>query len=267
MVESTTRVVNFTTIYNAGEPLDDRNLESELDNIIDTLDELLVTVTSEPASIGRGNTRMFVDPVAGIDPILYVGDQDGDARDILTTIKSDLVNLSGSIAPLLSGSAIVSGDIVIKTLQTSGGSLVSAIPSGYLECDGSAVNRTTYSNLYTAISDQFGEGDGSTTFNIPDMRGMFPRGWDHGAGTDPDAGTRTAQNTGGNTGDNVGSEQDSQNKSHTHTLSGYEEDSADHPGSITVPRKGAGSGLISTVSSGGDEARPKNLNFVFCIKT
>lgn len=49
-------------------------------------------------------------------------------------------------------------------------------PSGWLLCDGSAVSRTTYANLFAAISTAFGAGDGSTTFNIPDMRGAAPAG-------------------------------------------------------------------------------------------
>ena len=43
------------------------------------------------------------------------------------------------------------------------------IPNGYLLCDGSAVSRTTYSKLFTTIGTTYGEGDGSTTFNIPDL--------------------------------------------------------------------------------------------------
>ena len=50
---------------------------------------------------------------------------------------------------------------------------ISSPPSGWLVCDGTAVSRTTYSSLFTAISTAFGTGDGSTTFNIPDMRDKF----------------------------------------------------------------------------------------------
>ena len=46
-----------------------------------------------------------------------------------------------------------------------------AAPTGYLMCDGSAVSRTTYASLFTAIGTAYGVGDGSTTFNVPDMRG------------------------------------------------------------------------------------------------
>jgi microcystin-dependent protein len=47
----------------------------------------------------------------------------------------------------------------------------SSAPSGWLLCDGTAVSRTTYSALFTAISTAYGVGDGSTTFNVPDFRG------------------------------------------------------------------------------------------------
>lgn len=49
-------------------------------------------------------------------------------------------------------------------------------PSGYLLCDGSPVSRTTYSRLFAIIGSTYGQGDGSTTFNVPDMRGLFVRG-------------------------------------------------------------------------------------------
>lgn len=49
-------------------------------------------------------------------------------------------------------------------------------PSGYLLCDGTAVSRTTYVDLFTAISTAYGIGDGSTTFNLPDLRGRVPVG-------------------------------------------------------------------------------------------
>jgi len=50
-------------------------------------------------------------------------------------------------------------------------------PTGYLKANGAAVSRSTYSDLFTVISTTFGVGDGSTTFNVPDMRGYFARGW------------------------------------------------------------------------------------------
>jgi microcystin-dependent protein len=53
-------------------------------------------------------------------------------------------------------------------------------PTGWLECNGSTISRTTYANLFAAIGTTFGSGNGSTTFTIPDLRGEFIRGWAHG---------------------------------------------------------------------------------------
>lgn len=139
------------------------------------------------------------------------------------------------------------------------------IPTGYLLCDGSAISRATYSALYAIIGDAFGEGDGSTTFNLPDLRGRFLRGKDGGAGNDPDAGSRTASGTNGNTGDNIGSLQADQYKSHTHQFgssnssfgSGYPE---------AVDQNNGSPVFYNTSSSGGNETRPKNINVNYMIK-
>ena len=56
-----------------------------------------------------------------------------------------------------------------------------AAPAGYLLCDGSVVSRSTYSELFSIIGTSHGEGDGSTTFHLPDYRGRFLRGTDNGA--------------------------------------------------------------------------------------
>ena len=51
------------------------------------------------------------------------------------------------------------------------------VPSGYLLCDGSAVSRTTYKDLFEVIGTTYGAGDGSTTFNLPNMKGKIPVGY------------------------------------------------------------------------------------------
>lgn len=55
-------------------------------------------------------------------------------------------------------------------------------PAGWLDCDGIAVSRTTYAALFTAIGTTYGIGDGSTTFNLPDLRGRSPLGAGQGVG-------------------------------------------------------------------------------------
>lgn len=57
-------------------------------------------------------------------------------------------------------------------------------PSYALECNGAAYSRTEYQALFDVIGTAFGDGDGSTTFNVPDFRAEVPRGWDHGRGVD-----------------------------------------------------------------------------------
>lgn len=64
-------------------------------------------------------------------------------------------------------------DVPVGTISPFGGS---SIPSGYLFCDGGAYSRTEYSELFAAIGTMFGVGDGSTTFNIPDLRETVPVG-------------------------------------------------------------------------------------------
>jgi hypothetical protein len=95
----------------------------------------------------------------------------------------------------------------------------STIPAGWLLCDGSAVSRTIYADLFGMIGTNWGNGDGTTTFHLPDLRGRFLRGRDGGIGRDPDRSTRVAANPGGNAGDNVGSIEDHAYKTHNHGVS------------------------------------------------
>lgn len=62
----------------------------------------------------------------------------------------------------------------------------SASPSGWLLADGTAVSRTTYANLFAAIGTAYGTGDGSTTFNLPDLRGRVAVGRSPGGKADVD---------------------------------------------------------------------------------
>ena len=82
---------------------------------------------------------------------------------------------------------------------------VATVPSGYLECNGAAVSRTTYSVLFAVIGTAYGTGNGSSTFNLPDLRGEFVRGFDNGKGTD--------------SGRSIATSQSSQNAQHNHSIS------------------------------------------------
>ena len=78
------------------------------------------------------------------------------------------------------------------------------VPTGFLECNGAAISRSTYASLFATISTTWGSGDGSSTFNLPDLRGQFVRGWDNSAGVD--------------SGRSFASSQSDQNKSHNHSI-------------------------------------------------
>lgn len=135
------------------------------------------------------------------------------------------------------------------------------IPNGYLFCDGSAISRTQYNNLFVALGVSWGSGDGTMTFNLPDLRGNFLRGVDSTANYDIDRNLRTAKYTGGNTGNKVGTYQEDQFKSHTHSynmpLSGG------GGGSQSI---GIGGAIVTTAPSGGSETRPMNAYVYFIIR-
>jgi microcystin-dependent protein len=140
------------------------------------------------------------------------------------------------------------------------------VPNGFLACDGATVSRTTFLSLYTVIGDQYGSGNGSTTFHVPDFRGRFLRGTDGGTGRDPDAASRTAMNAGGNTGINVGSIQAGAVEAHTHDVDFYN-------GGLSTQLFNGGTdgavvrGTISSASTGGNETRPINAYVNYIIKT
>jgi microcystin-dependent protein len=135
-------------------------------------------------------------------------------------------------------------------------------PANYLECNGAAISRATYSALFTKLGTRFGSGDGSTTFNLPDLRGEFLRGWDHGRGVDPDAASRTNRGD-GTTGDNVGTKQGHQIVSHEHSLPREAGDGLD---TVFAGKQNAVYTYINTTSVGGNETRPRNVGLMFCVR-
>ncbi len=138
-------------------------------------------------------------------------------------------------------------------------------PTDWLECDGSAVSRTTYAVLFATIGVRYGVGNGSTTFNLPDLRGEFIRGWDNGAGIDPNAGSRTDSGD-GTTGDNVGTKQAGEIASHTHNID-FARPGIDG-GGPGASNYSPGAGFVEvTNATGGSETRPRNIYMMYCIKT
>lgn len=127
----------------------------------------------------------------------------------------------------------------------------STMPDGWLLCNGQAVSRTSYANLYSAIGTTYGNGDGSTTFNVPDLRGEFIRGADNGRGVD--------------SGRALGSSQTDELKSHSHQIpvlgiaGGTMNAVGSDPSSVTT-------GAYVSYSTGGTETRPRNIAINYIIK-
>lgn len=137
------------------------------------------------------------------------------------------------------------------------------------------MSRTTYATLFSAIGTTWGAGDGSTTFNLPDLRAEFLRGWDHGKGTD--AGRAFA------------SPQADELESHTHTATTdsagdhiHTMPTSDGNGGTVEVRRGNGLGgtllaptstagahthVVTVAATGGTETRPRNVAVMFCVKT
>lgn len=130
-------------------------------------------------------------------------------------------------------------------------------PTGWLKCNGAAVSRTAYADLFAAIGTYYGVGDGFNTFNLPDLRGEFLRGWDDGRGVDPGRAFSSAQ------GDSF--------KAHVHNFGWYEYTLPGTPGyplpAVTSNHGGATKYInIDQTYTGGSETRPRNVAMLPCIK-
>ena len=128
----------------------------------------------------------------------------------------------------------------------------SSAPAGYIKANGATVSRSAYSALFSGIGTIYGAGDGSTTFQIPDMRGYFPRGFDDGAGVD--------------SGRTFGTSQADAFASHLHTWNFYQGSwNSGTSGNVCLSTN-QGTTDRNTGSTGGTETRPKNIALLACIK-
>lgn len=164
--------------------------------------------------------------------------------------------LDGAVtaSKLAAGAAIPAGAVMPFAMNS--------VPSGWLGADGTAVSRSTYAALFAAISTLYGVGDGSTTFNLPDLRGYFVRG----SGTNVDG---TVSGT-------FAAKQADAFQGHWHEVWGTAAQGASVGGADDVQNP---SGLLSSTSirtavtdgTNGtprvaSETRPKNIAMLYCIK-
>jgi microcystin-dependent protein len=147
-------------------------------------------------------------------------------------------------------------------------------PSGWLKCEGQAISRTTYATLFAVIGTTWGAGDTTTTFNVPDLRGMFVRG----------TGTNATGSSSGAVGPSVGTYAADTYLNHSHAVTdaGHFHGAGD---SFTV-NNGSAQGVrtvgattgsntttvttgltVNTSTTGGTETKPKNYGVLYIIKT
>jgi len=179
--------------------------------------------------------------------------------------NGNLKDSGDSVSSIVSQAALPSGSVTMFAATSA--------PSGFLECDGSNVSRSTFANLFNAIGTTFGVGDGSTTFGLPDLRGEFIRGWDNGRGVD--------------NGRNFGSDQNDTFQGHNIEVRTFTNgNSAILSGNVGVSpiaiANGGGASfspdvfpLADTIVSDGTngtprvdfETRPRNIALMYIIKT
>tara|TARA_Y100000356_G_scaffold102142_1_gene87571 strand:+ start:800 stop:1924 length:1125 start_codon:yes stop_codon:yes gene_type:complete len=164
---------------------------------------------------------------------------------------------------------------------------VATVPSGYLECDGQEISRTTFAGLFAIIGITYGAGNGSSTFNVPDLRGEFVRGFDNGRGIDSG---RTIGSTQGGAFESHDHDADAnanstvQDPGHRHTLRGGNDDANSGDklptgdaqnkdlNNNSVRNATTGIDVHTTVTididhEGGSETRPRNIAMMYIIKT
>ncbi|MCY1299504.1 Phage Tail Collar Domain protein [compost metagenome] len=170
-------------------------------------------------------------------------------------------------------------------------------PAGWLKANGAAVSRATYARLFAAIGTRYGAGDGKTTFNLPDLRGEFIRGWDDARGLDASRGLGSVQSamlgshghtaTAASAGAHTHAASCDIAGEHSHTLGrasnagtftntpfpGHSQSGAystsvagAHAHTISVLANGAHTHAVTVGATGGHETRPRNIALLYCIK-
>jgi len=173
----------------------------------------------------------------------------GDGTEGSGQVAGDLTQLR-QVLLAVAGLGAQPGDLKMRA--------ASNVPNGWRECDGSEVSRAEFADLFAVIGTTYGDGDGATTFNLPDLRGEFLRGWDNGRGIDD--------------GRALGSNQAQEIQRHGHTMTtttrslydtsggpnGYGQDTSTGSGPNVV---------INDYVGADDETRPRNVAVMYVIKT
>lgn len=217
----------------------------------DAADAVTIWTRDDVAGVPAATTGAYV-PLAG-----------GTMTGLLTLSGNAQTALQA--VPLQQAQSLIAAALASITTTVNAAVPVGAIamwltgspPTNWLHLNGQAVSRTTYASLFALWGTSYGSGDGSTTFNLPDVRGEFPRFWDSARGVD--------------SGRSLGSAQAAALEAHTHD--GVLQ-AAPTQRCVTLNRADAASANSAiggnlddvTGSTGGTETRPRNFSFMAIVK-
>ena len=259
--------------------LENNNL-SDLTNPAVAIDNLGLRDNTENDArylLESNNLSDLTSVATAVDNLGLRDNTENDARYVQHTEVVDTLTSTSTTNPSSANQAKVLKELIdigsqVGDIKFTAGSVA---PTGWIRADGSAISRTTYADLFSVVGTIYGTGNGTTTFNLPDLRGEFIRGWDDSRGAD--------------SGRTLGSFQDSDNKSHDHsatssttgshrhsipsrgndsTGNGYVEDASSGGTARTTYTgyEGSHSHTITVGSSGGTESRPRNVAMLAVIK-
>jgi microcystin-dependent protein len=215
-------------------------------------------ITGTTTITGFGTVRAGILKILQFDGVLTITH---NATSLILKFGQNHLTTAGDILAFVSeGSGnwrevwrnVAGGTVVPGTITIDAGT---SAPDGWLLCYGQAVSRTTYSAIFARLSTTYGDGDESTTFNLPDLRGRVVAGQDDMGGT---SANRLTNQSAGVDGDTLGAAGGAE----THTLIDAELSSHSHTASLTVTGSVTNVGMASTggalthnvTDSAGDEA-------------
>jgi len=228
----------------------------------DAVDALFIDKDGH-VSIGTSTSKANLDVSGTVKAEEFMTDKGaslGAVKTAVSNIQKDVnvLNLHVPVGTIMAYGGNTTDSGIINQLKEQ----------GWLPCNGVAVSREEYKDLYNIIGTAFGSIS-DTTFQVPDMRGLFLRGVDQGSTRDPEAGSRQAPAPNGNAGDKVGSVQEDQLKTHKHTVNAAHaglaggKSTGDPIAVAGWPRNFAGK---EVEAAGGAETRPKNIYVNWIIK-
>ena len=137
----------------------------------------VITVNGkEPDTAGNVNVEEYTHPNSGVTAGTY--------RSVTVNAQGHVTAGSNPTLPIANGGTGATNakqareNLEVEPIGTIFAFAGSEIPNGYLPCNGSAISRTTYADLFAVIGTTYGTGDGSTTFNLPNLTDKFIQGSD-----------------------------------------------------------------------------------------